>query len=369
MPMNDLKPTEAAFARAGKIRLGIKVKNKKGVEHPQETEYFVLNDVPELADFFRSTTGNDRPTELPIFFPFDDIEQNMNGWHKLHLASSVYCKGDGERVVYAIDQNTGQRVIDKGRVIRDTKFDGREFRPGDIVNCPGYNKVDGWKRCEYCSPHTTIKFMIRGLPVESIQMATYHIETISVNNYGMLYEQMLGIKELARRLTGREYLAGIPIILQRKKETIGAPNLDKQGNRKQDGTGKLLPARMRTEHYLLSLTVEPEWVKAVMERQMKLAGGTIEEMPALVSGVQTDIVEAEVISDEQIKFANDDFDRFIDNVLENIKFYGSQEQVEEAMVATEIVYDPENEEFIFDSLARYATQEADKAAAQVELPF
>lgn len=366
MPMLDLKPTEASFARAGKIRLGVKVKNKNGVEYPKETEYFVLNDVPELADFFRSTTGNDKPTELPIFFPFDDIEQNMTGWHKLHLASSVYCKGDGDKVVYAIDQATGKRVIDKGRVIRDTKFDDHDFRPGDIVRCPGFNKVDGWRRCEYCSPHTTIKFMIRGLPVESIQMATYHIETVSVNNYAMLYEQMLGIKEMARRLTGREYLAGIPVILQRKKATVGTPNVDKKGNRKQDSNGNLMPARMRTEHYLLSLTIEPEWIQSVMQRQMKLAGGEMEDRPALVDVVEAEMVETEP---EVIEFANDDFDSFADKVMRDILFYENVAQIEAAMTTLELVYDPENEDHILDCLARYAGQEADRVAQWDEPPF
>ena len=365
MAMKDLKPDKPNFARAGKIRLGIKVKNKAGIEYPKEVEYFVLKDVPELAEHFQQTIGTDRPTELPIFFPFDDIDSCLDGWHKLHMASSLWCKGDGETINYAIDTGTGKRVVNNGVVIRDFEIDETKFLPGDTVRCPGHNKVEAWGRCQFCSPHTTLSFMIRGLPVDKLEMAMYHIETPSANNYPRLYEQLLGIKRLAKMLKGREYLAGIPIVLKRVQAEIGAPNLDKNGNRKIDKDGKKLPARMRTKHYLLELSVERDWVQQAVEGQMRLMSPEKTANKMITEAIEQDGTEDAVrIIDGEL--VNDDYNAFQTTIIERIPFYQNGEQIDAALVELELVYDPENEDMLRDELAKYADRQADTAAAGEE---
>jgi len=52
----------------GKIRLGIKVKNKEGIEYPKETDYFVCP--KEVRDVF-----GEEPTELTVFFPVANREK------------------------------------------------------------------------------------------------------------------------------------------------------------------------------------------------------------------------------------------------------------------------------------------------------
>lgn len=360
MTMYDLKPDKPDFARAGKIRLGIKVKNKGGVEYPKEVEYFVLRDVPELVEHFLQTIGTDKPTELPIFFPFDDIDDCLIGWHKLHMASSLWCKGDGRIIDYAIDTQTGKRVISNGIVIREFSLDDSEFYPGDTVHCPGHQKANPWKRCKFCSPHTILKFMIRGLPVEKLEMAMYHVETTSVNNYPRLYEQLLGIKRLAKMLKGREYLTGIPIILRRVKEQMGSPNLDKNGNRKQGKDGNLLPARMRTEHYLLELQVESKWVQEAIEGQMQL-------MSPANSSLITAIIDSNGDDQEFVEgeFVNNDYADFKLEVIKQIPFF-TDETIDKAMEELELIFDPENKELIFDALAKYADEKANEEAAKQE---
>lgn len=68
-------------------------------------------------------------------------------------------------------------------------------------------------------------------------------------------------------------------------------------------------------------------------------------------------------------YKENNFDLFIDNVLSNVSFYQTGNQIEAAMTTLELVYDPENEDHIFDCLARYAGQPADGIASQDETPF
>ncbi len=80
-----------ALARAGVIRLGYKVKKCDqcdqiveatvtecpctsidfGKNFPRESPHFILKDAPGVAD----ALGTDTPTELNIYFPFDDLDQ------------------------------------------------------------------------------------------------------------------------------------------------------------------------------------------------------------------------------------------------------------------------------------------------------
>ncbi|MHC4639643.1 MAG: recombination directionality factor, partial [Planctomycetota bacterium] len=53
--------------RMGIIRLGLKVKNKKGVEYPTETDYFVCPD--EVQKVY-----GEQPTQLDVMFPLNSID-------------------------------------------------------------------------------------------------------------------------------------------------------------------------------------------------------------------------------------------------------------------------------------------------------
>lgn len=367
MPMLDLQNQRAALARAGKIRLGIKTKNAQGVEYPKETEYFVLKDVPELAEHFKGTTGSDKPTELPIFFPFDEIDECIVGWHKLYTASSLWCKGDGDTINYSVDTATGKVNIRNGIVIRPLTLETEngqksEFAVGDTVRCPGYNGADRWGKCKFCAPQSTLIFMVRGLPVDDLRLATYHIETRSVNNYARLRSQLLAARSIAERMTGRAYLAGIPFILRRIKEKIGAPNLDRNGGRKKKN-GKLLPVKMRVEKYLLELEIEPGWIQSMMSRFGQLADP---DQVALVPDriEDDDVIEAEPIGDS---FINEDFGRFARRLVADVPFFETPGDIEAVLAEMDLLYDPENEPFLYDALASFANTKADEKADGEEL--
>lgn len=84
--------------RAGKIRLGVKKKAQSGSEYPAEVSYFVANeeDFASRANFekFREVYG-DRPDELDIFFPVEDMRVFFPQAFKKYGARGLVCKGNG----------------------------------------------------------------------------------------------------------------------------------------------------------------------------------------------------------------------------------------------------------------------------------
>lgn len=86
----------------GKIRLGIKVKNEKGVEYPQETDYFVCP--KEVRKIY-----GDEPTELTVFFPRANREEVFpQNYEKYGSNEALQCWGDGEKSAQRLDLETGK---------------------------------------------------------------------------------------------------------------------------------------------------------------------------------------------------------------------------------------------------------------------
>lgn len=105
MPIKNLSERER-FPRLGKIHLGIKVVNAKGVEYPQKTDYFVLpKDSPvykELVALF-----GDKPKELRVMIPAEDEELWASQYYKAYdMTHGLVCKGDGTTATRLVDINT-----------------------------------------------------------------------------------------------------------------------------------------------------------------------------------------------------------------------------------------------------------------------
>lgn len=92
--------------RLGKIRLGIKKKSMRtGAEFPEEVPYFV---VPEEI----KKVYGDKPTELDVMLPIDDIESVFPVSYKYYgSGKGLKCTGDGEIAYYA-DEKT-KEIIEK----------------------------------------------------------------------------------------------------------------------------------------------------------------------------------------------------------------------------------------------------------------
>lgn len=351
MPMLDIKAKKPALARAGKIRLGIKKKNAQGIEYPSEVDYFVLKDVPEVEAWATEFLGTDKPKELPIFFPYSEVDECMPGSHKLYKASGLWCRGDGQNILYYVDSLSGKANIRDGVVQIPFKMDSSKFQRGDQVPCPGTSEAERWGRCEYCKPHSVLVFMIRNMPVEDLRMATYHIETRSINNYANLTAQLAWYAE--------EYgqIAGVPFILKRIQAEIGSPNLDSSGNPKK-------VARTRTKHWLLELEVDPGWVAQMMAKRIRLAQPDVAPMLAEGKvGDSEDIIEIPPPNEKTEESKTIRFAEFCEAMTQEGVHYENQAQVETALSILGLEYDPTRNPEIQADLIKYAESLAE------ELPF
>jgi hypothetical protein len=286
MTMKDLKHERVGMARSGKIRLGYMLRkcthcqkstrakielcqhcNKKNPAatpkdmYPTSTSYFVLDDAPELVEVYGK-----QPTYLNIWFPFDGLEECMQSAHKLYSASSMLCTGDGDRILYAINAQSGKPVIRDGIALVDfteTKAEGGqvEFTKGEVIPCPGYSH-DLYRKCAFCRPTTTLRFLIREIP----QFAYYEIVTGSVTNYTRLDEQLSYFTAPKSEGGMGVGLKGIPFRLSLSPEMVSVPNLDRNGQPKNGESPK-----KRVEKYLLKLEIDPDYMRQLAQVQQQLA--------------------------------------------------------------------------------------------------
>ena len=93
--------TNRRIPRLGKIRLGLKVKNAKGVEYPKETEHFVV------PDEVRRVYG-DMPRELDVLLPVDDPEIVFPQSLVMYGSSrGLKCHGNGQ-TAERLNEQTGK---------------------------------------------------------------------------------------------------------------------------------------------------------------------------------------------------------------------------------------------------------------------
>lgn len=92
--------------RVGKIHLGIKKVNNKGVEYPAQTDYFVVSasdTTPEWAvNAFHEVYG-EQPKELDIMFPLNDRESCFPQAYKRYSKAGLECKGNGITAVQTVE--------------------------------------------------------------------------------------------------------------------------------------------------------------------------------------------------------------------------------------------------------------------------
>lgn len=357
MPMIDIKATKAELPRRGKIRLGYKTKkvSKAGKEYegPEEADHFVLRDTPEVAEWLE----NDRPQELPIWLPSDEIDECVEGEHTLYYGSGKWCGGDGRQILYSVEKETGRINIRDGRVQLPTAIDGVDFLPGATIPCPGVGEEGRWKRCAFCKPFMKIMFMLRGQPVEDIRLALYHIESKSINNYSILTKRLLYFKEKYNRL------AGIPFILRRFQGEIGRRNVDKNGQRKRNQDGSFQSAKTRTKKWLLDLEVAPEYVAQMMFREEQLADPRrgLLELPEVI---ELPTEEVEIGEDEPMEVeTSNEFINQYSIILREIPWFPDTSLIDDAMGRLGITF---NDPDLIDKLSAFARAQADEMAAKEE---
>lgn len=401
MPIKDLQHKEKpGLARAGVIRLGYKVKKCKDckavnlatnskcqgcgksnfpkrkvgndfveITYPSPADHFVLTDAPGVTE----AIGNPKPKELRIYFPFDEIDYNFPSFHQYWVASALVCRGDGENIVYGIDPQKGDVIVRDGVALREfessTSDGGIKFKAGSQIACPGI-KHDLYKKCEHCKPNAMLIVLLRDVP----RLAYYQIATTSIHNIVNLTEQMAYIKHNIGKLQG------VPFILKLEPRMISVP---------KNGGG-----RMRTEKYLLSLEVDPEWMQRLQMAQSQLADPMRRVQIEASIPDDEDIIDlepAKTISpqqpppysveppvwfppnggddsddngneDDAIDYSEQDKADFAAQVIKDVSWYRNVMHVFSTLEALELEWDIDNAEMLQDELANYATAQADAEA-------
>ena len=248
-PIHELKGGVPRFKELGRIGLGhlvTKIKNGREVTYPVADDHFVLTRAPELVEIYGG-----KPKKLNIFFPFDEIDRNLDAWHRLYGSGSLKCRGDGK--VVDICLNKGKFVVSNGICQHAFSENGQSFERGDVMPCGGFQKI--YPKCKDCVPRAYLRIMIHEV-MEQGRLGYYQISTQSKNGILNIQGALGMMQDLVLRLTGKPYLAGIPMILSLGPQNISQPRIDKQ-------TGETY--RVRGNKYILSLEPHPDWIKAQMD--------------------------------------------------------------------------------------------------------
>jgi len=174
----------------GKVRLGVRVKNEKGISYPVETKYFVCPE--EVREIY-----GDEPTELTVFFPVADREKIFpQSYEKYGGNEALLCQGDGE--------TSAQRLnLENGR--------------WEEVKCPceHYNKkYDKQTKIGGCVKQGYLKFMI-----PSVSIGTFYQCRVG----GIVsIEEINSALELADKTTGGRW-AMIPFRMKRVAKKLKIP--------------------------------------------------------------------------------------------------------------------------------------------------
>ncbi len=193
MPIKGLSE-RTRIPRLGKIHLGEKVTNAKGVEYPKATEYFVCP--LEVQKVY-----GDKPKTLPIMFPIDDPDIIASQFYRCYSQTrGLVCKGDGETCSRLVNTNTGEMV--------DAKTESVEWKDDLECNPDTCDKVAK----KYCKPLMCLQFLIPQVP----GFGVWQVDTSSVNS-------ILNINSTLRMLKlGKGHIDWIELLLKLEPQEVQA---------------------------------------------------------------------------------------------------------------------------------------------------
>ena len=207
--------------RLGKIRTGIKKLSQKGSEYPEEVPYFVLNSTEEIRDKAGNVVGTrenehiqalielygEKPNELPIMFPVDDMGLVADPWMKWWAGdvkkrkATLQCKGDGEYAFYK-----GQEHVS-----------GLDGNIPDYKRAEGYNRICNREVCPQaqsgkCKPNMNLMFVVP----EYSMYGVFQIDTTSAQAMTAILSS-IDVARNALRLEGINSISGVPLRLFRER--------------------------------------------------------------------------------------------------------------------------------------------------------
>ena len=175
--IKNRKDQKIRLPRIGTIKVG----EKDDKDLPTSLDYFIITG--DYADAVRKKYG-DKPSELEVFFPSNDIEVNLDEMYRCYGASGLKCIGNGE---------TFTQFTDK-------------YKEPDKCPCWRNDPPEGTKK--ECFESMRLSFVIKGIGVTGL----WQFASKSENSMNNLRASM----NLVLNATGT--LVGIPFLLKVKME-------------------------------------------------------------------------------------------------------------------------------------------------------
>lgn len=237
MSIKGLTDRGLAFPQIGNIRKGSKVKGKtkegKEYERPIDLQYFKVDiDAQETAAAlaFMKVYG-DKPTQLNIWLPFDDIKKSWDPFCEAYIAGRMIARSDGDHFLFRADLETHQVVVAEGINIETGEIEPHR----EVLGMAGRTKVK-------CKPVGRLKVII-----PELQRAAYLVvHTGSIIDIRNISEQLAGIAYIFGG-----HIKGVPMVIRRRPKMISTPMAD--------GT------RSRVEKWMLSIECDPTYMQLMME--------------------------------------------------------------------------------------------------------
>lgn len=249
MTIHGLTDRGMAFPQIGNIRKGDKVKNAQGIEHPRDLQWFRVEfderETDAIANFARAYP-NQKPTEINVFLPFNEIERCWDAWCEAYTAGRMIARSDGEYFLFLVDLQTNGVIVHDGVDANGAKVPHRE-----VIGQAGKTVIK-------CRPVGRLKVIIPELR----RLAYIVVHTTSVIDIRNLSDQLEAIKQI----NGGQ-IVGIPLVLKRRPHEISVPN--------PDGT------KRRLIKWMLSIEADPRWVAKKLDQLDRLALPEGPNRPAL----------------------------------------------------------------------------------------
>jgi hypothetical protein len=267
-----------AFPEIGQIRKGApKTENRPG----SDLDYFRVEfdeREEEARKKFVAVFG-DKPKEITIWLPYNEIERCWDANLEAYTASQMVAKADGEKFLYLRDVETGEILVRDGI---DVATGGpRPYVDGEPVGY--YTDSKGNKKSIFCEPVGRLKVIIPAL--ERFAYLTVHTTS---------YYDIVNISSNLEALEfiNQGQLQGIDIVMSRRKKKVSTPDPKKKGK------------RVRREKSLIWLEAAPEWVQEQINGRSKRAGLQLPETVGGEEVVDGEYSEAPIVEGDVIKWSS-----------------------------------------------------------------
>jgi len=241
-----------AFPELGQIRKGSPkqkiIKDGREIEIQGKDLEFFRFDLDEREVEAIATVKKiygDRPTDLNIVLPFNEIDQCWEAFLEAYTAGRMVARTDGEVFIYLVETKTGNILVKNGIDVETGK--PRPYSEGMIV---GYDYKNQPIKCKATGRLKVV------LP-ELQRLAFLTVLTSSLYDISNLSSQLLAIQTFCNNMG--KGIGGIPLVLRRRPHEISCPDLKDKGK------------RVRRTKWLLSVEMDPEAVKRSLMELKRLA--------------------------------------------------------------------------------------------------